>query len=166
MKILALDLSTKSTGWAVFDNSKLLDYGCVTATSTNVLNRIEKITDELKIIYDRYTPDNIIVEEVLPEDVEHNQQVFKALMYMQASVALAFNKRGKKLEFYTVNEWRKQCGIRTGRGIKRNVVKAADMKFVEDNYNIKANDDVCDAICIGHVYTHQSKVTDDGFEFK
>lgn len=164
MKVLALDLSTKSTGWAVFENKKLIDSGCVTASSTNVLNRISKITDELRIIYDRYLPDDIIVEEVLPEDVRHNQQVFKALMYMQAAVALEFNKSGKKLNFYVSSEWRKKCGIRTGRGITRDMVKAADIKFVKDNYNINANDDVCDAICIGHAYTHSITVV-DGFEF-
>lgn len=164
MKVLALDLSTKSTGWAVFENKKLIDSGCITASSTNVLNRISKITDELRIIYDRYLPDDIIVEEVLPEDVRHNQQVFKALMYMQAAVALEFNKSGKKLNFYVSSEWRKKCGIRTGRGITRDMVKAADIKFVKDNYNIDANDDVCDAICIGHAYTHSITVV-DGFEF-
>lgn len=166
MKVLALDLSTKSAGWAVFENKKLIDSGCITATSTNVLNRISKITEDLRIIYDRYSPDEIIVEEVLPEDVKHNQQVFKALMYMQASVALEFNKNGKKLNFYGASEWRKKCGIRTGRGVTRDMVKAADIKFVKDNYGIDANDDVCDAICIGYAYTHEKTITADGFEFK
>lgn len=163
--IMALDLSTKSAGWAIFKDKKLFDYGCITATDTNVLNRIEKITKELEEIFDKYNPNNIIVEEVLPEDVKHNQQVFKALMYMQASVALAFNKRGRKLEFYVSSEWRKKCGIRTGRNITRDIVKAADIKFVKENYNIEANDDIADAICIGHAYTHEKIITEDGFEF-
>ena len=30
MKVLALDLSTKSAGWAYFDGKKkLIDYGCI-----------------------------------------------------------------------------------------------------------------------------------------
>lgn len=169
MKVLALDLSTKSAGWAIFEDKKLLNSGCITASSTNVLNRIEKITKELREVFNQYMPDDIIVEEVLPEDVKHNQQVFKALMYMQAAVALEFNKDGKKLNFYTSSEWRKKCGIRTGRGITRDMVKAADIKFVKDNYNIDANDDICDAICIGYAYTNGKSttiVTEDGFEFK
>ena len=164
--VMALDLSTKSAGWAIFQDKKLLKSGCAIATDTNVLNRITKITKELREIFDEYSPDEIIVEEVLPDDVKHNQQVYKALMYMQASVALDFNKNGKKLNFFVASEWRKMCGIRTGRGVTRDIVKAADIKFVKDNYNIDANDDICDAICIGHAYTHQSTVTEDGFEFK
>lgn len=166
MKVLALDLSTRSTGWAFFEGTKLVDYGCITASSTNVCNRIDKITKALREIFDKYLPDEIIVEEVLPEDVRHNQQTFKALMYLQASIALDFNRSDKKLNFYVSSEWRAKCGIRTGRGVKRESVKAADIKFVKDNYNIDANDDICDAICIGYAYTHANIITDDGFEFR
>lgn len=169
MKILALDLSTRSTGWSVFENKDLIDSGCISASSTNVLNRIEKIIKELRVIFDKYKPDNIIVEEVLPEDVKHNQTVFKALMYLQAAVALEFNKDNKKLEFFVSSEWRKICGIHTGRGVTRDTVKAADIKFVKDNYGLDVNDDIADAICIGYAYTHPIKttrITEDGFEFK
>jgi Holliday junction resolvasome RuvABC endonuclease subunit len=131
--------------------------------------QIKKIIKELRVIFDKYKPDNIIVEEVLPEDVKHNQTVFKALMYLQAAVALEFNKDNKKLEFFVSSEWRKICGIRTGRGITRDTVKAADIKFVKDNYGLNVNDDIADAICIGYAYTHPIKttrITEDGFEFK
>lgn len=165
MKVLALDLSTKSTGWAIFEGKELIDKGCVVATSPNVLNRISTIVEELKVIHNRYLPQKVIVEEVLPDDVKHNQTVYKALMYLQASVALEFNKYGKILEFYTASEWRKKCGIRTGRGIKRETLKAADIKFVKDNYNLDVNDDVADAVCIGHAYTN-IPADDGGFEFK
>lgn len=40
MKTLFLDLSTKSTGWAIGEDGKLIDYGCVTSSSTNVFKRI------------------------------------------------------------------------------------------------------------------------------
>ena len=34
MKILSLDLSTKSSGWAVFEEGHLLSHGCITSSST------------------------------------------------------------------------------------------------------------------------------------
>ena len=166
MKVLALDLSTKSAGWAYFDGKKLIDYGCITTTNSNVLTRISTIVEQLEIIYQRFFPQEIIVEEVLPEDVGHNNSTYKALMYLQGAVAIAFNKYGKKLEFFTASEWRKKCGIRTGRGIKRDTLKAEDIKFVKNNYMISANDDICDAICIGHAYVNKETITEDGFEFK
>ena len=44
MKTLALDMSSKSTGWAVFEEQQLIDYGCITCSSTDALERIKKIT--------------------------------------------------------------------------------------------------------------------------
>lgn len=50
------------------------------------------------------------------------------------------------------SEWRKQLGIKTGRGVKRENLKPLDIKYVKDNYGIEANDDVCDAICLYTAY--------------
>ena len=166
MKILALDLSTKSAGWAFFDDKKLIDYGCIVTTNSNVLTRISTIVEQLEIVHNKYLPQEIIVEEVLPDDVGHNSAVYKALMYLQGAVAVCFNKYGKKLEFFTASEWRKKCGIRTGRGIKRDTLKAADIKFVKDNYNLEVNDDIADAVCIGHAYINKKTITENEFEFK
>jgi Holliday junction resolvasome RuvABC endonuclease subunit len=172
---LSLDLSTKSSGWAIFENTELQDYGCITAASTNLFNRIEKMITELNKIVDKYNPDKVIVEDVLPEDVRHNQNTFKALIYLQAIIAYEFNKKGKNLEFYTSSEWRKKCGIQTGRGIKRDTLKQADINFVKEHYNKNVNDDVADAICIGFAYTNKpipvkktntKSIIIDGFEFR
>ena len=50
------------------------------------------------------------------------------------------------------SEWRKKLGIKTGRSIKREALKQADINFVQQKYNITANDDVCDAICLYSAY--------------
>jgi hypothetical protein len=43
-------------------------------------------------------------------------------------------------------------GIHTGRGVKRETLKAASIKLVEENYGLKVNDDVADAVNIGFAY--------------
>ena len=48
MKILSLDLSTKSSGWAIFEDTKLIDYGCVTSSSTDLIKRNQIMTDSIK----------------------------------------------------------------------------------------------------------------------
>jgi hypothetical protein len=92
------------------------------------------------------------MEDVIPEDVRHNQQVFKVLHYLQAAVVLMLNDYKQTVEFYVSSEWRKKCGIKTGRGITRDMVKQADIKFVKDKYNLDVNDDIADAIGIGYAY--------------
>ena len=54
MTSLALDLSTKSTGWAVFQDGTIIDYGFITATSTDLVVRIQKIVIGLKPIIEKY----------------------------------------------------------------------------------------------------------------
>ena len=41
MKILSIDGSTKSSGWSVFEDGKLIDYGCITSSSTDMIKRIQ-----------------------------------------------------------------------------------------------------------------------------
>jgi Holliday junction resolvasome RuvABC endonuclease subunit len=52
--ILALDASTKSTGYAIFENKNLITSGCITSASTDVYKRIHIMRDSLDMILIRY----------------------------------------------------------------------------------------------------------------
>ena len=45
MILLSLDLSSKSSGWAIFKDSMLIDSGCVTSSSTDLMKRINVMKD-------------------------------------------------------------------------------------------------------------------------
>ena len=47
MICLAIDASTKSSGIAIFEEQELKHYKCITASSTNLYNRIDKMIEEL-----------------------------------------------------------------------------------------------------------------------
>lgn len=154
MYLLSLDLSTKSSGWAVFNDGNLVDYGCITASSTDLIKRIKKMTDELQIsALNKYEIGKVIVEEVRPEGGYGvgNQKTHKALMWLQAAVAFMLhdNYPTIELEYIYPSSWRASLGIKNGRGIKRQTLKEADVEFVKTKYRINVNDDVADAICIG-----------------
>ena len=152
MKIIGLDLSTKSTGYCVFEDDKLIEYGCITATSTTLLKRIDKIVNELEELLTKHSDVNkIIMEEVIPS-VGKNVQTWKALMYLQAIfLMLLFKKFNKvKTEFIYPSSWRSKIGIHTGKGITRDKLKAADIAFVKEKYDIDVNDDTADAIGIAY----------------
>ena len=154
MITMAIDASSKSTGIAIFKDKELAYYECVAATDSDAFARIKKMVARIKVLYETWNVDSVIMEDVIPEDVRHNQNVFKILHYLQALTVLMLHGYNQKVEFYVSSEWRKKCGIKTGRGITRDMVKAADIKFVKDNYNLDVNDDIADAICIGYAYTH------------
>ena len=160
MITMAIDASSKSTGVAIFKDKKLVAHHLIAAAGSDSLARIKKMVSEIEILYKAWNVDTIIMEDVIPADVHNNLNVFKILHYLQAALVLMFHDHEQKVEFYVSSEWRKKCGIRTGRGITRDMVKAADIKFVRDNYYLDVNDDIADAICIGHAYIHsQSSVS-------
>lgn len=159
--ILSLDLSSKSTGWSIFEDTKLIKSGVITASSRDVIARILKITREIKQILDEFPHINLIIaEEVRPEEDTQkipNSHVYKVLMWLQAAIIFLIHEHYPKvqIEYVYPSEWRKACGIQTGRGIKRESLKTADIQFVKETYGISANDDEADAIGIGHAYVHQ-----------
>ena len=157
MTILSLDLSTKSTGWAIFRDTMLIDSGCIASSSTDLLKRINIMIDGLRTIVEKYQPDKIVAEEVRPENGGvQNIKTHRALMWLQGGVALMLYDYNKKLEMELIypSSWRAAIGIKTGRGIKRTTLKEKDIQFVKENYNLDVNDDEADAICIGYSYSN------------
>ena len=153
MNILSLDLSTRSSGWAYFENGELKQHGCITSASTDLIKRIYKMRDEIAAILDQYSVDKVIVEEVRPEGGYGvgNTQTHRALMWLQAATAFLLHDNYPQIQIKYIypSSWRAKLGIKNGRGIKRTSLKEADIAFVKDKYNIEVNDDEADAICIG-----------------
>lgn len=155
--IMSLDLSTKSSGVAIFNQEKLVDYYCITASSTDLIKRIYKIINEIKKFCEEYTIETIVVEEVRPEGSQYgvgNQKTHKALMYLQAALIFMLHDYFPKIkvEYLYPSEWRSICGLKTGRGIKREELKKKDIEFAANKYNIQVNDDIADAIGIGYAW--------------
>lgn len=96
--ILSLDLSTKSSGWAVFENGELMDHGCITSASTDLIKRIHIMTDAIEQLLNKYEIKTIIIEEVRPEGGYGvgNTQTHRALMWLQASIAFLVHDKFNK----------------------------------------------------------------------
>lgn len=170
MKVLSIDASTKSTGFALFDGKELKAYKCVTASSNDLATRIKKMVFALDEILSKNKVDIIVLEEVRPEQGLQNIKTHKALMYLQGAFYLLIQERFKhiKIEYLYPNEWRSKCGIKTGAGVRRSLLKPLDIKFVKETYGLDVNDDIADAIGIGHAYIYENSEPEiiDGFEFK
>lgn len=162
MTLLALDASTKSTGYAIFKDKKLIKYGCLTSTKTNTVERIIYMIEEIKKLISEYEIEKIVLEEVLPKNEDYddgashhsNPKVFKPLMWLQAGInfMIYVHYKNLEIEYMMPNQWRSKIGIKTGRGVKREALKSADIKFAKDTFNIDVNDDVADACGIGWAY--------------
>lgn len=147
----------------------MLDYGLLTAVSSNNLDRIQKIQDQIIELVKKYNIEKIVAEDVHPETYGYSD-TSRLLMWLQGAVMLGAHGvnslfTSKTLELMQASEWRKKLGIKTGRSIKRETLKQADIDFVQQKYNIKANDDICDAICLYTAYfTKESSNNDFNWE--
>ena len=158
MNILSLDASTKSTGFAIYQDAQLKHYGCITSTSTDLFKRIHKMVDEIKPLIQEYQINKIVLEEVRPVDIggHSNLATHKALMYLQGAICMMVHDNYPKVTIDCLypSEWRKCCKIKTGRGVVRETVKQRDIRFVQETFGLTVNDDIADAIGLGYAHLH------------
>ena len=171
MAILALDLSTKSSGYACFKDGELTIHGCITSASTDLIKRIHIMTDNIENILNNNSDiTKLIVEEVRPEGGYGvgNQKTHKALMYLQAAIEFLIHDKFPTItiEYIYPSSWRATLGIKNGRGIKRTTLKEEDIAFVKNKYNILVNDDEADAICIGLAQFLKTDNEEEGFNWE
>lgn len=148
--ILALDMSTKSTGYAIFQDGKLIDYGCLTASNVNTLDRIKNMAQKIASVITNNKITEIVAEQVAPD---FGSRVYKPLLYLQCQLEYFVHNSNMpiKINYLFPNTWRKTLGIPVRGG--RDALKASDIKFVQDKYHLDiTNDDIADAICIGLSY--------------
>lgn len=160
MKLLSLDISTKSTGWAFYIDNQLIDAGCAASTSKNVYERITYITEEIETIVNKYQPQQIITEEPEPAFVGNNLNTYRKLTFIHGTISIMLDKKGLDMKLVTSSHWRKKVGIKTGAGVKREFLKQADIEkakeFAKGIVEIP-NDDVADAVLIGYSYLIEAK---------
>ena len=151
MIVLALDLSTRSSGYALGIDGALENHGFISASNTNPIKRIIKMRDQITKLIKNYKINKIIMEQVRPE---YNSHTMKILMWLQAAIVIAAYEVNPQIqcEFIGASSWRAQLKIKQGRGIKRNQLKPQDIQYVKNKYNIQVNDDEADAICIFDAY--------------
>lgn len=158
MKVLAIDASTKSSGLALFEDKNLIDYHCITASSSDVIKRIKKIIMELDAYLQEHQVDKIVLEEVRPDkNITQSLRTHRVLMWLQAAINFLVHENYPKvtIDYTYPSEWRSACGIKNGRGVVRDSAKELDIQFVKDTYGITVNDDIADAIGIGHAFVNQ-----------
>ncbi|MBO7694646.1 MAG: hypothetical protein J6T10_18675 [Methanobrevibacter sp.] len=155
MITIAIDASTKSTGVAVFKDKELIQTENFINSNKSVLKRIKYMTDNIEKLYlQQEDKVQVIMEQVIPDNLNdakwtRNQATFKALFYLQAAIVLMFDHYDIEVELIGASTWRKWCGIKQG-GANRETLKFRDMEFAKSHYGDVPNDDVADAICIGH----------------
>lgn len=152
MKILSLDQAAVTTGWALFENNKLIDKGSFTIKKTLPIEvRLWQIQQSLlDIIYKNLNdrnPDIIVFEGIQQQS---NVETFRKLAMVQAAILLLCYDLGINYVVYSPSEWRAING--GGYGRKREEQKNAAIIKAKEWYQVEVDSDIADAINIGHAY--------------
>ena len=137
MRVMSIDASTSSTGWAVFDGKELNTYGCIKSSKDDWRNRIADMVDELDKIIKQYDG----IERIYVEDVplkSQNPMTLKQLSVLQG--ALLGMAIGNKIyiEFVPLTYWRRKAGLYDGtkEGLKRPEMKKKSIELANKTWNL------------------------------
>ena len=141
MKILSLDLSTKSSGYAVFEDEVLVDYGVIKSTDKELLVRGNYMAEFVRLLCEKYGKFDLVGIEDLK--IIHNQSVLVMLAQVQGMVLRELKDQDVKFVFPTV--WRKEFKLNGKRADAK--AKAIEL-CTELGYEVECDDDA-EAILLG-----------------
>lgn len=149
LRTLAIDQSSRMTGYAIFDNKNLVTFGHFSIPANKALGqRLESFYIHLKNLIDVYN-----IEEVYFEGIQHqgNVETYKKLAMIQGMIYYCTQVLKIPCKELAPSHWRsiikEKYKINFGRA--RAEQKATAKKFVKDHLQKEATEDECDAICLG-----------------
>jgi Holliday junction resolvasome RuvABC endonuclease subunit len=159
MRVLALDQSLKVTGWSVYEDNKLIDYGTFSISpSKPIEQRLAQVQQELNELVHKYEEFDFVVLEGCQLQMG-NVETFRKLCYVQAVIIEWCYFNNIKYDIYSPSHWRSiiKNNYQVSFGRKRAEQKEAAVNFVSEHFNISPTEDEADAILIGLSYWSEVK---------
>ena len=154
--LLALDQASQTSGYSVFTDGKLTEYGKFTFDDADVGHRLTKIRNKVISLIDQYNITEVAFEDIQMQTNRVNNVVtFKTLAEVYGVIHQLLDE--KKIPYQVVPSvtWKSTLGI---KGADRQAQKKNAQLWVVNNYNVKPTQDECDAICIGeHIIRKSSE---------
>lgn len=150
MKMLALDQASRTSGFAIFEDNKLIKYGKFTFEDSDFGVRLMKIRNKVQSLIEEFSIDKVVFEDIQLQD---NVDTFKKLAEVFGVIFELVTELNIPHEAILSTSWKSTLKI---KGTKRPEQKKNAQLWVNENYNIKPTQDECDAICIG-VHTLRTK---------
>jgi Holliday junction resolvasome RuvABC endonuclease subunit len=169
MNILSLDLATKKTGYAIFADGILKDFGIMIGDKGNYQERILQIREKIikKII--EFRVEHIVLEEV-PMQQRNNLIVAHDLCVCQGVILDVCCVYGLGMKLYFPTSWRSIMGLYEGKAEdkKRDVQKQKSVEKANQIFNLDlkyfksdskknvSDDDIAEAILLGLAYLKEN----------
>lgn len=162
---MGLDASTKCSGWCIFDDDKLIEYGKISPDDNSLTwrERIIWMMHQVALIIKRYNVEELIAET--PVKTTKNVNTLEQLFSLHGAILGIATVLHIKFVPVDVNQWRKSLGllkdIPKDVSDKRAVLKKRSIEMANDIYNLDLvwksssskfnDDDISDSILIATV---------------
>lgn len=160
MKILGLDVSTKSTGWFITKAS------CGVIAPSDVLTFEAKLVwfrEELDSLLIKHKPDVVVIEDAYYRPGFGNIHTLKALVKFAGVAQELCASKGIKTEIITATAARKHCcGAQEGPFKKQEVFNFFKTKYNLDDWTYQKHNDVTDAMALAWGYREIQRVKKKG----
>ena len=146
-RLLALDQSSRTSGYAVFDGEKLIKSGTFTFSNQNVGKRLVQIKQRIQELIEEYEIEEIIFEDIYADGQKiNNMKTFKVLAEVYGVILEYLTETGLPHSSINAPSWRSHLGI---KGRTRTDQKKNAQEYIYNKYQINVSNDEADAICIG-----------------
>lgn len=151
-RLFALDQATKVSGWAIFDNGKLCQYGVFDCPDGSQESRINATKKWVKDMIINWRVDQVILEDIQLQNFENQNMntigvtTYKSLSHLQGVLIDLLFESEIPFKLAHTGVWRKYNNI---KGKSRADKKKSAQLLVEEFYQQKVSQDEADAICIG-----------------
>lgn len=152
-RILALDQATYTSGYSVFSNKNLVDYGFYESSGNNDIERCAHVKEWMESLIHTYE-----IDFVGFEGIQYQSSVgvttFETLARLQGILMECCYELGVSYGVVNTNTWRENCGV---KGRTRTDKKRSAQILVKQWYQVEATEDECDAILIGKYYNDSQR---------
>lgn len=157
MKLLSLDQSSHITGWAIFEDGKLVTYGKFALANEDLGERLYHYRNEVMKLIKEHKINQVAFEDIqLQESAFNNVVTYKILAEIFGITEELLYELKIPYQVISSNTWKSKLKI---KGKKRTEQKQNAQQWVLNTYNVKAIQDICDAICLGaSLYIEDKKV--------
>ena len=149
MIYLALDQALQTSGWAIFDNDKLVEFGHFNIPANKSIEvRLTLIMKELSNLENKFEFQDIFFEDI---QSQQNKETYKKLAYVQAAILIWCYNTNHKFYILSPSHWRSilKEKYKINFGKSRADQKQTAKTLINQIFEINPTEDECDAICIG-----------------
>lgn len=146
MILLSLDQSSHITGWAIFEDNKLVQNGKFDLKSDDIGQRLLHYRVYLIKLINEYKPNKVVFEDIQMQGQVNNVVTYRILAEILGVTEELVAELDISYEIISSNTWKSKLDI---KGKARAEQKRNASQWVLNTYNKKVTQDEADAICLG-----------------